>query len=334
MALYNKYGCSEVYFTFLPTDNRKVTLTCSALGLGQSEAKIDGWPELLAAVTKEISVAISTREISGITFAICEVYIGNTLFSHAARSLEAAAVPELNCKIIIAMDALSVYINEIWVYSYVFKELYWPEVPVMSLQGYSSISETLTITDIKRIELSDRREAVYVDYEATSDSAVQSIIQQRPIQIFPEVGRANAYTYSAIRDTLLAHHVISYEEQVRDNQQLSSDGLVYYLDVGISISRATAKAVGLITKLYRLSELDNGAITAASKIQKLALERRTVVSIAMRFDLRIEVGDVLVIDMILTGTGRHITDVIIVDDISLSLSNGNYLMNISGRRRY
>jgi hypothetical protein len=229
-------------------------------------------------------------------------------------------------------NAVSIYCNDLWVYTYVFGLVNWPDVVQVALKN-SSASQDVTVTDIRLIELADPREAVYIDYEATVDSAIQSIIQQRPIQIFPEVGREIAFTYSAVKDVVGAHHVTSYEEATKDSQSLSSDGLVYYTDVAISVSRKTAEEVGLITKLYRLSELNSGALNAAARLQELALERRKMVTINMRLDPRIEIADNLLIDEILSGTGTHIVDNVIVEDVSISIQNGNYSMRIVARRK-
>lgn len=328
MTLYNKYGGAEACFSYSPSDSRAVTLTCSALGLAQAEATSDFW-WVNQELTRKISLSVSSQE-SASTSVICRTMINSVVIDQSACSLGSALVSSLRCKIILATNAISVYCNDLWIYTYVFRDVAWPEVPELFLDR----SEIFEITDIKRIELSDRREAVYIDYEATADSAVQSVIQQRPVQIFPEVERANAYTYSAIRGIVSAHHVNQYEETTRDNQQLASDGLVYYVDTGISISKPTAKAVGLITRLYRLSELDNGALESAARIQKLALERRKMVTISMRLDPRIEIADNLLLDLILSGTGTRLTDSLIVEDISISMQNGNYQMQISARRSY
>jgi hypothetical protein len=190
-----------------------------------------------------------------------------------------------------------------------------------------------TVENVCLREIPDAREAVFVDYEATTESAIQSVIQQRPIEINPEVGREINFTYDATKDDVPGHHIFSYEDTEQDNMQLSSDGIVYYENVGVSINEDTAKEVGFITRMYRLSELSSGAIEAAAKYQRSALQRRHQSSITMqRIDPRIEIRDVILIDLIATGTLRHIVDEVIVEDISISISDGAYSTNISGRR--
>ncbi|MCX6065005.1 MAG: hypothetical protein NT121_04525 [Chloroflexi bacterium] len=57
-------------------------------------------------------------------------------------------------------------------------------------------------------------------------------------------------------------------------------------------------------------------------------------NITCRLDSRLQVADKLAIDLFLTSTGTHIVDEIIIEDISISLSDGNYSMRISGRRKF
>jgi len=326
-TLYNHYGGAELYFSYVPADTKSVTIRTDALGLAHEEAASDTW-WVGTENSRAISLTIFTEE-TDTTLVTCQSKINSVVKDQSTHSMRSPNVNKLHVKVIMAVKSISVYCNDEWIYTHVFRDVMWPEAPKL----YLSRSSSFLIENIKRVELSDRREAVYVDYEATADSAIQSVIQQRPVQIFPEPGRANAYTYSAVRDLVNLHNVNSYEVVIRDNQNLSSDGLVYYLDVGVSISKETAKNVGLITKLYRLSELNNGAIEAASRIQKLALQQREMVSITMRLDPRIEIGDNLLLDVNLTGTGTHLTDSVIVENISIAVQNASYQMSISARRK-
>jgi hypothetical protein len=316
-------GGAEIFYAYdNPADNLTVKLLTNIKGVAQYQDPVfHGF--------KLIDLSFFTLEISGETHVYCQVWLDGVLTDQSEYNLRCGTVQSIHNRVVFSDTSISVYTNETWVYTYCFVDTDWPS-PVRIKAQVTGGDVTL---DIVRAELCDPREAVYVDYESTSDSALQSIIQQRPIQIFAQVGRANAFTYSATRDSVPAHHVISYEEQTRDNNNLASDGLVYYANVGISISEMTAEQVGLITKLYRLSELYNGAIEAAKRMQQIAIERRKLVTITCRLDARLQIADILVIDTVLTGTGTHITDEIIIEDITISLSDGSYSMRISGRRK-
>ena len=319
----NPRGGAEIFYSYdHPVDYLTVNLLTNIKGVAQ-------YQDPLFHGYKKIDLSFYTVEVDGETRAVCRLWLNGVLTDQSDFNLHCGLVESIQNRVVFSDTAISVYTNDSWVYTYCFVDADWPN----TVQIKAQVTGGDIVLNVVCAELSDPREAVYVDYESTSDSALQSIIQQRPIQIFAQVDRANAFTYSATRDTALGHHIISYEEQTRDNNNMASDGLVYYSDVGINISEMTAEQVGLITKLYRLSELYNGAIEAAKRMQQIALERRKIVTIACRLDSRMQVADKLLIDTILTGTGTHITDEIIIEDITISLSDGNYSMRISGRRK-
>jgi hypothetical protein len=109
--------------------------------------------------------------------------------------------------------------------------------------------------------------------------------------------------------------------------------MTYFRDVGISLSEDTAANVGFITRLYRVSELDNGAVEAVAKMQRMALERRDMIEILGRLDPRLEILDLMEIDHVLTSTGREITEVVIIESLEISLSDGQYTLRTTGRRK-
>ena len=222
------------------------------------------------------------------------------------------------------------YCNDLCVYSYSLGGVSYPDVVTVSLKVTGP--DPILFSDIRRVELKDQREAIYVDYEANTESAIQSIIQQRPIEVTAAVDRQVEFTYSAIKDSIDAIFVKTYSETLEDNLQMSSDGIVYYSDVGVSINDDTAEQVGFITRMYRLSELSSGAITAAGIYQKKALQKRNMVSISSRLDPRLEIRDILVFDLTVTGTERNIVRSIIVEGIQIKTENGSCKMSVTGRK--
>ena len=274
-------------------------------------------------------VSFSTYESGGVSFAQCKTYINGEVVDQSDFDFQCAAIQHISNRVVFNNTCVSIYCNDLCVYTYNFTDTTWTDPIQVKLQVNGG---TLAI-DMTNVEIADPREAVYIDYESTTDSAIQSIIQQRPIQIFSEVGRANTFTYAATRGAVDAHHLLSYEEKTQDNNNLSSDGLVYYVDVGVSMSELTAEEVGLITRLYRFSELDSGALQAAKRVQQIAIEQRKMVTVSGRFDARLQIADRLVIDTIITSTLRHVVDEIIVEGITLNLSNGSYSMQVTGRRK-
>lgn len=321
-ALAAAYGGAEVFFNYQNASGLTVKLITNI-------GALDQYLDANADTFYTADVSFTTFEHDGNTYARIQTFLNNAIVDQSDFDLGCATVQNIKNRVVFDKSAVSVYCDDIWVYTYSFVTTIWPEETTISLQ----VSGADVFINIINVELADPREAVYIDYEATTDSAIQSIIQQRPIQIFPEIARANTFTYSTVRDSIDAHHVVSFEEITQDNSQLSSDGLVYYRDVGVANSDLTAAQVGLITRLYRLSELDNGAVRATKRIQQIAIEQRQIVRVQSRFDMRLQIADLLLFDIIVTSTQRHIVDEIIVQDIQLDLRDGGYSMNVSGRRR-
>jgi hypothetical protein len=224
---------------------------------------------------------------------------------------------------------LSIYCNSICVYSYIFADVNYHSPVTVSLSAVGG--DTLVADNIVRKELKDEREAIWVDYEANTESTIQSVIQQRPIEITVSANREIEFTYSTVRDSNNAVFVKSIVKNTTDNLQLSSDGIVYSADVGVSIDEDTAEDVGLITRMYRLSELDSGAIEAAGAIQLKALQKRKPVSIVARLDPRLEQRDVYSASLITSAEQTVLSESIIVEDINIGLVNGNYKMTVTGR---
>jgi hypothetical protein len=315
-------GGIEVFFSYENANNLAIKLITNLKVLAEfKEPLVDSY--------YMADIDFSTFESGGESYTRCKLYVNGVVVDQSDCDLQCGMVEKINNRVVFNNTSVSVYTNDLCVYSYTFTDTIWPD----PIEVRMSVSGGDVDIDITNVEISDPREAVYIDYESTTDSAIQSIIQQRPIRIFSQVHRANAFTYSKTREAINAHHVFSYDEKTQDNAQLSSDGLVYYVDVGVSLSELTAKEVGLITRLYRFSELDSGALQAAKRVQQIAVEQRKMITVVGRFDPRLQIADRYIIDTIVTSTLRHVVDEIIVEGISIMLSNGNYSMQVVGRRK-
>lgn len=317
----NKHGSLDVTFSYTPVDGRTLLLETDIEGIPAYQTEELGY--------EDVDVRIGSKTSGGSHFIIVGTEIDGAVVDQSDFELDDAAVSTLNVRIYLHDSYISVYCNNVWVYSYTMAYARYNLDPVASISAHGG---ALTLTNVIRSEIHDAREAIYVDYEATTESAIQSVIQQRPINTFPEVDRIIAHTYRHTKDEVAAHHVFEYAERVSSNSQLSSDGLVYYEDVGISISEQTAEEVGFITRMYRMSELETGAVEAASVAQVEALQARKSKAIRARLDPRLQPRDVLDIALTASGTETSITDEVVVDDISISMQDGDYKMSITGRR--
>jgi len=315
-------GGIEVFFNFTPAVGGIVWVVTDILAL---PAFTD-----LADPVDILKIRINLEEISFVQYAAIYTYIGADIVDKSNFALGDTSTLEFAVRTFIYDKNIAVYVNDVCVYTYTLGAVSYPEPITASIQVTGGVA--VAISDINRTELQDQREAIYVDYEANTENAIQSIVQQRPVEINAGVGRELEFTYLATGDTVAAHHVKSYSNALEDNVQISSDGIVYYADVGVSISQNTAEEVGLITRMYRLSELDSGAIKAASVYQEKALQRRNMGNFSGRFDPRLEIRDIYAIDLIATGTQRNILRSIIVESIQMRLEDGAYKMSITGRK--
>ncbi len=318
-----KFGSLEVFYTFPSDTLQAIEMSTNVKGLKQYHTG----PKNHEAVT----VRVSSIQDALPVYIQVETLLGDAVvdrsdwFTYQEDDSAIFAV-----RIFFFDQFISVTVNDVWAYSYALSEVQYQETTEALLRLAGG---TITITDMRKVELSDGREAVYVDYESTTDSAIQSIIQQRPVQVLPSVDRATLFTYDAEKSLVPVPFVHSVDiEEVRP-PGLSSDGLVYADEVGISIDEETAREVGLITRLYRLSELSTGYERATAFLQKQARQRRKPSTVVMRLDPRVELTDILDMDLYVTSTGRHLLEEVIVEDISLSMRDGDYSMTIKGRKR-
>lgn len=320
------YGGLELYFSYVPSVDVSILLTSNIEAYQSFSPMDDDTPLGLLSVRFSSVLDVDTNE----TFIVVSTEIDEVVVDQSDFSCNSETSSRFNIRIFFFNSRISVYLNNKWVYSYVVQKIEYPSVQLLFL---TCLGDSIDITQVRRVELFDGRDAVYSDYEATADSAIQSIIQQRPIEIFSGVDREFEFTYDATKTDVVAHNINKYTEEVRNNSSMSSDGLVYAADVGISIDEWTAEHVGLITRMYRLSELDSGAERAAAALQKKARQSRTYITSTGRFDPRLEIADIHVYASIpLSGTGTQVENRSIIEDISMSLSDGNNSQTISGRK--
>ena len=324
MTIQNSYGSVDIQFDYIPHNSRNVLLTTNILALPTFELKTAD------SVWHALSVRVATKTVSTVTYFVCTTELDGVVIDKTNYPVSTNyCFQRQHIRIFIHNCDIAIYVGGKWVYSNILGFVdYVTDLVTCVLKVTGG---TRTLWNIKRVELHDYRDAVYVDYEATADSAIQSVIQERPVQVFSEPGRLLSFTYHCIKDIVNAHHIREFQSSIVSNSNMSSDGMIYYTNVSINTSQFTADEVGLVTRLYRLSNLETGAVRATQILQQLALERRYPISIVMRPDPRLVIADQLDIDVIVTGTLRHIEVSCIIEDVSISFSDGEYVMSIRGR---
>ena len=228
---------------------------------------------------------------------------------------------------------ISFYANERWIHTIYFPNIDYPEYEDLEISLLSSGS--MLVQDITLVDLCDWREAIYIDFDTVALNAISSVIQQRPVEIRPTYLGECRFQYSndEKRDVVdLYKGLVKSVSEKKDANSVISDAIVYGSEVQVITREESAGLHGFITRIIRVPELDTGADRAAKEMMKRAEQQSTVYTIAIRSDLRVEIGDVLEFTATLSGTGRIITISCIVETITVGMKNAIFEMTITGRK--
>lgn len=228
-------------------------------------------------------------------------------------------------------DFATVYANDRWICTFCPESIaYDTAMDINLVTGQST-----TITDICLSELCDWREAVYIDFETDSKSAIGSVIQERPVEVYAQPNGHLSYWYEPQRQTIsqVADHIRLHHATKTIPKNSSSDGIIYYANVATISNANYARDYGFTTRVYRMPSLTSGAIKAARITQQREYESGYMHQIKVRSDIRLQSGDILAVSYTAAGSGRSYNFSIILTDVTLSIAgeNAESSMQISGR---
>jgi hypothetical protein len=241
-------------------------------------------------------------------------------------------------RVLIHGDFVSIYASEVSLATFAIGEekMEWPED---ALEVEMSSSHNMTLNYVLVGELFDWREAIYIESELSVSSAIGSVIQERPIDIYSTENGDLSFSYNFVRDTVTyteanSHRVLREHSEIEQNSDnAGSDALVYYADVAFTDNEQYAKEDGFSTRVFRLSNLETGARLAARLILEKAFEKQFMHSFQMRPDLRLEIGDIVDFTYVISGTQRTNNPVGVIENINISIEEGRYNMNLTARRK-
>jgi hypothetical protein len=230
------------------------------------------------------------------------------------------------------------YHNGQWVTTVALNEIDYENSLIITL---STSTSSLILSNIRESDLSDWREAIYIDLETDGTSALSSVIQQRPIEMFAKPDGSIDFWYDATRTTVTAGReprTHSYSHVFPSSG--ASDAIIYGLkDVKTIQDENFARVVGFATKMMRMPDLGIGAMRAAHIILKRLLESAHKHSVDIRPDLELEPGDVYTVsydDQNKVPSAR--TASIVVEAVSYefraSEAQATARMQIQGREEY
>lgn len=328
------YGNMEIYFTCVMSEETMIELLTSVKAytafMPFGEGSTTGILRVEMGLTQyDPDLLVNYPGFSGWSYYF-KLFCGEEEVDQFTYDVPVFPIEETHFRVFLTDSRISIYGNDASMYTYVFQQ---PEYDIDQEPELSIIvhGDTLVITNIKRVELADAREALFIDYESTPDNAISSVIQERPVEIYPSINRASEYSYDSTKSEVTIR-VRKHNEDQLVPQEASSDGLVYGRDVSISIDKAVARKNGLITRLYRMPDLNTGIVRAIRARQKKARQSMKPQSTSGRIYPNLEIGDVAIVNATLTGTGTLYQKRLIVETITLSIVDGSYTMNTSGRK--
>ncbi len=318
-------GGFDLYFEMPQiTDGHSVTVYADNVFINDS----DGEP---TANKLEISI---TR--SGSILQVESLPTGGTDIDDVTINTDILQADDHSVRVLFHGEFCSVYLDRTSVatFAYGADALTWPDTAV---DLYMKCSATYTITDILVNELFDWREAIYVESELTAASALGSVVQERPVEMAPTSVGGMSFSYNIIRDTITYSNAQS-KNTFRSHQRVDrtvgdagSDAIVYFADIDFVSHQAFADEEGFLTRVFKLATLDTGANTAAQIMLERAYANQFQHNITMRPDPRIEVGDRMEIHYLVPGTNTQRDYALIVENISIGIDEGRYMMSIAGR---
>jgi len=256
------------------------------------------------------------------------------LYNDYAELLERCffSVPDeaFNFRVLFHDNFITVYINNVWVYTFGAVEIFYDHTCDILFNSNSSINAKNVVLS----ELGDWSEAFYIDLDTNGKTAVSQIIRERPVEIISRSNGAIKYSYNETRENieLVDNFVADYSERSSMPDNCGSNAIVYADIVRTLQYSPYLERYGFATRIFRLPNLTIGSLKAAKLLLKRNLESADKCNLSYRPDPRIEVGDEISINASVYGSGKSLVRDIVVENLSFSLKDGNYRMKISGRK--
>lgn len=233
-------------------------------------------------------------------------------------------------RIVGANKLFSFYIDDYWAHTFSYADTTWSDV---ATEIYAHSNGGVAITNIVLRDLSVSRDAVFVELEKNSQSAIDSVIQERPVEITPINLGGIRYSYSSGRATIpvVAAIISKHSERQTDSSGACSDAIVYCDDVKVIEDTSFEDNDGFSTRVFRLSSLDSDALKAGQVLLRRMREGQRAHDLQIRPDPRIEPGDIVTISYTHVGTGLSYTNTIIVESVTVSMNANETFMTVKGR---
>jgi len=231
-------------------------------------------------------------------------------------------------RVVFHNEFCTIYMDSQWVHTFAFPYVNHPEYPNVAMRTGNA---GLTVTDVRLKELSDWREAIWVDIESNTINAIRTLILQRPVEIYPYHTGCLTFEYNSDRETVSLEFIKTYDIDEKYDPKACSDAIIYYSDVAVKNDNTYAAEEGFVTRMYRLPDIDNGAIRAATVMLLRNRQSMKIHKLTARLDPEIELGDIGSVVFTSTGTATSVSESFIVESIRVHFRAGEQQMVLEGR---
>lgn len=214
-----------------------------------------------------------------------------------------------------------------WVHTFIFKSVDYSNMDKPCTDIYIRTSINLTNMSVTIADIAKWRDGIFIEMSAPTQSALGSIIQERPISIIPHYDGSLEFAYlSSLTDLSATPALELHTDTLRSHQvtqtinpEACSDAVLYYADVAVAKDTAFAIDNGYACRILSLPNLEADEATfAANLILRSAREHEEVHQITLRPDLRLEPGDIIRVQYDISATNTHRdTGSLLIESVSL-----------------
>jgi len=223
---------------------------------------------------------------------------------------------------------LTVYFDDFWIHTFCVDYIFQKEDAEIQF----SASEAISVMDVVLVELDDWRDAIYIDLEQNSASAIGNIIQSRPVVTWTKYDGSIRFAFAKNNRSVVSVSFVREHSRGRAvDGKACSDAIAQFSEVATIIDPLFGEKYGFVTRFYKVPELDTGAIRACKYIQSVGRQNYEKHSLTCRINPVIEVEDLASYSYTTTGTPITLSGQFIVESLNVDIQVGRMSMQITGR---
>lgn len=236
-------------------------------------------------------------------------------------------------QIVFVNEAIAIMRNGTALHTFFLDSVTYPDdEPTVMLLASPGWTPTVTVSVV---ELDDYREAIYLDigegvigrFADVLDGLTATILERSDGTVAIMLGRGND-TITLSKNIL---RNVNIERTIPEGA--ASDLAIAGVDLVGAVFDKFAERYGYRFAMLQLGSVSEGAKGAALAAVRRALEQATYYTITARPDVRVEIGDIVDVSAIVSGTQRNIAAQIVVEKAQINVTNDNGKMTLLGREK-